>query len=70
MIAGVGDGNMTKPALDAITKAAAKGIVVVRSTRLPTGAVLRNAEVKDDDLGQSHPASSTRASRACSCSSR
>lgn len=51
VIAGVGDGNMPKPALDAITKAAQQGIVVVRSTRLPTGEVLRNAEVKDDDLG-------------------
>jgi L-asparaginase len=51
VIAGVGDGNMPKAALDAITKAAAQGIVVVRSTRLPTGAVLRNAEVKDDELG-------------------
>lgn len=51
VIAGVGDGNMPKPALDAITKAAKNGIVVVRSTRLPSGAVLRNAEVKDDELG-------------------
>jgi L-asparaginase len=51
VIAGVGDGNMPKPALDAITRAAQQGIVVVRSTRLPTGEVLRNAEVKDDDLG-------------------
>jgi len=51
VIAGVGDGNMTKQALDAVTKAAKQGIVVVRSTRLPTGAVLRNAEVKDDELG-------------------
>ncbi len=51
VIAGVGDGNMPKPALDAITKAAAQGIVVVRSTRLPSGTVVRNAEVKDDELG-------------------
>jgi L-asparaginase len=51
VIAGVGDGNMPKCALDALTKAAREGIVVVRSTRLPTGPVLRNAEVKDDELG-------------------
>ena len=51
VIAGVGDGNMTKQALDAVTRAAKQGIVVVRSTRLPTGAVVRNAEVKDDELG-------------------
>ncbi len=51
VIAGVGDGNMTTPALDAVTKAAKKGIVVVRSTRLPMGLVLRNNEVDDDKLG-------------------
>jgi L-asparaginase len=51
VIAGVGDGNMSKEALDAVTAAAKKGIVVVRSTRLGTGVVLRNAEVKDDETG-------------------
>jgi L-asparaginase len=51
VIAGVGDGNMTKEALDAVTKAASKGVVVVRSTRLSSGAVMRNAEVKDDEHG-------------------
>ena len=51
VIAGVGDGNMTGPVLDAITKAAKNGIVVVRSTRLPMGVVLRNNEVNDDQLG-------------------
>jgi len=51
VIAGVGDGNMTGPALEAITKAAKNGIVVVRSTRLPMGQVLRNNEVDDDKLG-------------------
>jgi L-asparaginase len=48
VVAGVGDGNMTTPALDALTKAARNGIVVVRSTRLPSGIVLRNNEVDDD----------------------
>ena len=38
VIAGVGDGNMTKPAIDALAKAAKAGVVVVRSTRLPTAA--------------------------------
>ncbi len=33
VIAGVGDGNMTTPALDAIKRAIAKGVVVVRSSR-------------------------------------
>jgi L-asparaginase len=51
VVAGVGDGNMTAPALDALTKAAKGGVVVVRSTRLPMGVVLRNNEVDDDKLG-------------------
>jgi L-asparaginase len=51
VIAGVGDGNMTTPAIDALTKAAKSGVVVVRSTRLPMGIVLRNNEVDDDKLG-------------------
>jgi len=51
VIAGVGDGNMTTPALDALTKLAKSGTVVVRSTRLAAGIVLRNNEVNDDKLG-------------------
>jgi L-asparaginase len=51
VVAGVGDGNMTTPALDALVKAAKAGVVVVRSTRLPAGIVLRNNEVDDDKLG-------------------
>lgn len=51
VVAGVGDGNMTTPALDAITRIAKTGVVVVRSTRLPEGLVLRNNEVNDDKLG-------------------
>lgn len=51
VIAGVGDGNMTTPALEAITTAAKAGVVVVRSTRLPSGIVYRNNEVDDDALG-------------------
>jgi len=51
VVAGVGDGNMTKMALDALTQAAKNGTLVVRSTRLPTGMVMRNAEVNDDELG-------------------
>jgi L-asparaginase len=52
VIAGVGDGNMTKPALDMLEKEAKQnGVVVVRSTRLPTGPVLRNSEVNDDQMG-------------------
>jgi len=51
VIAGVGDGNMTQQALDRLAQAAKDGIVVVRSTRLPQGIVLRNNEVNDDKLG-------------------
>jgi L-asparaginase len=51
VVAGVGDGNMTGPALEALTRAAKSGVVVVRSTRLPMGVVLRNNEVNDDQLG-------------------
>jgi L-asparaginase len=48
VIAGVGDGNMTTPALEAVRRAVAKGVVVVRSTRVGDGIVRRNIEVNDD----------------------
>jgi L-asparaginase len=51
VVAGVGDGNMTTPALDALTRAARGGVVVVRSTRLAAGITLRNNEVNDDERG-------------------
>lgn len=51
--AGVGNGNMTGPALEAIKRAIAKGVVVVRATRVPSGSVGRNVEVNDDDVGSS-----------------
>ncbi len=51
VIAGVGNGNMTKAALEAAARAAKKGIVVVRSSRVATGLVGRNVEVNDDELG-------------------
>ena len=51
VIARVGDGNMTQPALDRLAQAARDSVVVVRSTRLPQGVVLRNNEVNDDKLG-------------------
>jgi L-asparaginase len=51
VVAGVGDGNMTSAALEALGKAAKQGVVVVRSTRLPQGLVLRNNEVNDDAMG-------------------
>jgi L-asparaginase len=51
VIAGVGNGNMTAPALAALSAHAKKGIVAVRSTRVATGLVGRNVEVDDDALG-------------------
>ncbi|RJS15828.1 L-asparaginase 2 [Corallococcus sp. H22C18031201] len=51
VIAGVGDGNMTQQAIDTLAKLAKKGIVVVRSSRVPTGLVLRNNEINDDSMG-------------------
>jgi L-asparaginase len=50
VIAGVGNGNMTESALKALAAQAKKGIICVRSTRVTTGEVGRNVEVKDDSL--------------------
>jgi L-asparaginase len=50
VIAGVGNGNMTDVALKTLAAQANKGIVAVRSTRVATGEVGRNVEVKDDSL--------------------
>jgi L-asparaginase len=51
VIAGVGNGNMNKASLEAAGRAAKKGVVVVRSSRVVTGAVGRNVEVNDDEMG-------------------
>jgi len=51
VIAGVGNGNMTQPALDALAAQAKKGVVCVRSSRVVTGRVGRKVEVDDDKLG-------------------
>jgi L-asparaginase len=51
VIAGVGNGNMNKAAVTAAANAVKKGIVVVRSSRVATGAVGRNVELNDDELG-------------------
>jgi len=51
VIAGVGNGNMTKPAVDALARHSKNGIVVVRSSRVTTGNVGRNVELDDDKLG-------------------
>jgi L-asparaginase len=51
VVAGVGDGNMTEPALNALADLAKQGVVVVRSSRVGSGIVKRNVEVDDDKLG-------------------
>src|SRR5215467_13321441 len=51
VIAGVGNGNMNKASVDAAARAVKKGVVVVRASRVPTGTVGRNVEIKDDELG-------------------
>ncbi|WP_054892005.1 MULTISPECIES: asparaginase [unclassified Pseudomonas] len=51
ILAGMGDGNTSKAALAALEKAAAQGIVVVRSTRVSKGYVNRNVEVDDSKSG-------------------
>jgi L-asparaginase len=52
VIAGVGDGNMTKESVAALEKLAnEKDLLVVRSSRIATGMVLRNNEIDDDKMG-------------------
>jgi L-asparaginase len=51
VIAGVGNGNMNKGSLEAAAAAVKKGVIVVRSSRVPTGSVGRNVEVNDDEGG-------------------
>ncbi|MFL6351384.1 MAG: type II asparaginase [Bryobacteraceae bacterium] len=51
VIAGVGNGNMNKSGVTAAANAVKKGVVVVRSSRVPTGVVGRNVELNDDELG-------------------
>lgn len=50
VLAGVGDGNANASLIDALSAAAKKGVVVVRSSRVGSGTVARNVEL-DDKLG-------------------
>jgi L-asparaginase len=51
VIAGVGNGNLTDPAVKTLAKVAKNGIVCVRSSRVTTGVIGRNVELDDDKLG-------------------
>ncbi|MCG8615580.1 MAG: asparaginase [Desulfobacterales bacterium] len=48
VIAGDGNGNMNRSTIEAAAGFAAKGICIVRASRVPTGTVGRNVEVDDD----------------------
>lgn len=48
--AGVGNGNFYPDVEQALIAARSKGVVVVRSSRVGSGHVLRNSEVNDDNL--------------------
>lgn len=50
VLAGVGGGNATDDALSALSRAAAAGVAVVRSTRTGSGPVDRGGEVDDDAM--------------------
>jgi L-asparaginase len=50
VVAGDGNGNMNAGAVAAAARAAARGTVIVRSSRVPTGTVARNVEIDDDGL--------------------
>jgi L-asparaginase len=49
--AGVGNGNMTASALEALARARENDVVVVRASRVAGGSVGRNVEVNDDKYG-------------------
>ena len=51
VIAGVGDGNMTAPSVEAVKQVIGQGVVVVRSSRTNGGIMRRNIELNDDQLG-------------------
>lgn len=51
VLAGLGQGNAPRTVLEALGEAAARGIAVVRSSRVDQGLVDRNVEVEDDALG-------------------
>ena len=51
VVAGMGNGNVTREAVAALREAVKRGVLVVRSTRLVSGDVGRNVELDDDALG-------------------
>ncbi len=51
VLAGMGQGNAPRVVIEALARAAASGVPVVRATRVDEGLVDRNVEVEDDALG-------------------
>jgi L-asparaginase len=51
VLAGMGQGNAPRVVIEALARAAASGVPVVRATRVDEGLVDRNVEVDDDGLG-------------------
>lgn len=51
VLAGMGQGNAPASVLEALSRAAASGVPVVRASRVDEGLVDRNVEVDDDALG-------------------
>ncbi|WP_379922194.1 asparaginase [Erythrobacter sp. R86502] len=51
VLAGMGQGNAPRVVIEALARAAASGVPVVRATRVDEGLVDRNVEVDDDALG-------------------
>lgn len=51
VLAGMGQGNAPRTVLEALARAAASGVPVVRASRVDEGLVDRNVEVDDDTLG-------------------
>ena len=51
VLAGMGQGNAPRVVIEALARASAAGVPVVRSTRVDEGLVDRNVEVDDDALG-------------------
>ncbi|WP_372677542.1 type II asparaginase [Desulfosarcina sp.] len=51
VVAGDGNGNMNMATIQRAALAAQKGVIIVRSSRVPTGKVGRNVEIDDDRMG-------------------
>lgn len=51
VIAGVGNGNFNKAYMDAVKRAVKAGIIVCRASRTPSGRVVLEDEINDEELG-------------------